>query len=99
MCGIAGFCNYDRDYTQNYSFWNKTLIDMRKSLAHRGSDNTGEYLREHIGLSHTRLSIRDISFGAQPIIRNISGVEYAIVYNGEVYNTDELKPEKNDFIP
>jgi len=39
------------------------------------------------------LSIRDLCFGAQPIIRNISGTEYVIVYNGEIYNTDELMPE------
>jgi len=93
MCGIAGFCNFDIDYTQNREYWNQILIDMRKAIVHRGSDNTGEYLRKNIGLSHTRLSIRDLCFGAQPIIRNINGVEYVIVYNGEIYNTDELMPE------
>jgi len=93
MCGIAGFCNYSIDYTQNKEYWINTLVSMRKSIAHRGSDNTGEFLRKHVGLGHTRLSIRDLSFGAQPIVRNIGGVEYAIIYNGEIYNTDELTPE------
>lgn len=93
MCGIAGFCNYSIDYTQNKVYWIKTLVNMRKSIAHRGSDNTGELLRKHVGFGHTRLSIRDLSFGAQPIVRNIGGVEYAIIYNGEIYNTDELTPE------
>lgn len=93
MCGIAGFCNFNIDYTQNSGYWNNILIDMRKAIAHRGSDNTGEYLREHVGLGHTRLSIRDLCFGAQPILRNINGIEYVIVYNGEIYNTDELMPE------
>lgn len=96
MCGIAGFCNYSADYTQNENFWNKILIDMRKAVAHRGCDNTGEYLRKNVGLSHTRLSIRDLCFGAQPIIRKINGFEYVIVYNGEIYNTDELTPELTD---
>ncbi len=93
MCGIAGFCNYSMDFTQDKGFWNNTLINMRKSIAHRGSDNTGEFLRKQVGLSHTRLSIRDLCLGAQPIVRNINGVEYVIVYNGEIYNTDELMPE------
>lgn len=93
MCGIAGFCNFDINYTEDKGFWNDTLINMRKSIAHRGSDNVGEYLRKHVGLGHTRLSIRDLSLGAQPIIRSISGTEYVIVYNGEIYNTDELMPE------
>lgn len=93
MCGIAGFCNFDIDFTVNREYWNNILIDIRKSIAHRGKDNVGEYLRSHIGLSHTRLSIRDLCFGKQPIIRNINNKEYVIVYNGEIYNTDELMPD------
>lgn len=93
MCGIAGFCNFYSDYTENREYWNKVLTDMRRAVAHRGSDNTGEYLRKNVGLSHTRLAIRDLCNGAQPIIKNISGREFAIVYNGEIYNTDELMPE------
>ncbi|MEA4831381.1 MAG: asparagine synthase (glutamine-hydrolyzing) [Oscillospiraceae bacterium] len=92
MCGIAGFCNYERNFTDQYGLWNDILIKMRKAVAHRGSDQTGEYLKSHVGLGHTRLSIRDISGGAQPIVRNICGTEYAIIYNGEIYNIDELKP-------
>ena len=91
MCGIAGFCGFGQNYTDNYTFWAKILVDMRKSIAHRGSDNTGEFLESHIGLSHTRLSIRDLSNGAQPIIRRKSGNKYVIIYNGEIYNADELK--------
>jgi len=93
MCGIAGFCSFDIDYTQNKEFWNHILIKMRESIAHRGKDNTGEFLRKHIGFGHTRLSIRDLCFGRQPIIRSIGDTEYVIVYNGEIYNTDELVPE------
>ena len=91
MCGIAGFCGFRQNYTENSAFWAKILIDMRKSIAHRGSDNTGEFLASHIGLSHTRLSIRDLSNGAQPIIREQNGKKYVIIYNGELYNADELK--------
>jgi len=93
MCGIAGFCNFVIDFEEKGEYWNRILIDMRKSVAHRGSDNVGEYLREHVGLSHTRLSIRDLCNGMQPIVRVKNNKEYVIVYNGEIYNTDELTPE------
>lgn len=93
MCGIAGFCGFFQNYTYNCEYWSKILVDMRKSIVRRGSDNTGEYLDSHIGLSHTRLSIRDLSNGAQPIVREQNGGKFVIVYNGEIYNTDELKSE------
>ena len=93
MCGIAGFCGFRQNFTENYKYWTKVLIDMRSSIAHRGCDNTGEYLTPHLGFSHTRLSIRDLSNGAQPIIREYNGSRYVIIYNGEIYNTDELKQE------
>jgi len=92
MCGIAGFCNFNLDYTEQTEYWLNTLINMRKSIAHRGRDDQGEYLRKHIGLCHSRLSIRDLCFGRQPIIRTVGGYDYVIVYNGEIYNTDELVP-------
>ncbi len=92
MCGIAGFCCFERDLLQDFGFWQKTLIDMRASIAHRGNDSAGEYLCDHAGLSHARLSIRDLALGTQPLVRKIGGVEYVIVYNGEIYNVDELKP-------
>jgi asparagine synthase (glutamine-hydrolysing) len=66
---------------------------MRKSIAHRGKDEAGEYLRSNVGLSQARLSIRDLKTGRQPIVRKIHGCEYAIVYNGEIYNSDEIKSE------
>ena len=66
---------------------------MHEKLIHRGGDASGIYLTPHAGLSHQRLSIRDITHGAQPMIRHRDGADYAIVYNGEIYNTDELIPE------
>ncbi|WP_099204438.1 asparagine synthase (glutamine-hydrolyzing) [Scatolibacter rhodanostii] len=90
MCGIAGFCNYTVDLMNSRQYWQKSLVDMRLAIAHRGPDSSGEYLRQHIGLSHARLSIRDLMLGSQPMIRSRFNQEYAIVYNGEIYNTDEL---------
>lgn len=91
MCGIAGFCNFGRNNLSDTVRNLNILDDMSKSLAHRGHDNFGKYLKEHCGFCHSRLSIRDIANGNQPMIKNISGREYAICYNGEIYNTKELK--------
>lgn len=111
MCGIAGFCNLDQPLLADKPYWEKILHDMHQSLAHRGNDNFGITLFEHAGLSHARLSIRDIAGGSQPMIRfkhthsgspahSIYHMDFtekkdvcAIVYNGEIYNTDELLPE------
>lgn len=65
---------------------------MRRALAHRGSDQTGEYLEQTVGLAHTRLSIRDVEGGIQPMYRKSGNSDYIIVYNGEIYNTEELVP-------
>lgn len=93
MCGIAGFSCFDNDYTKKSGYWTDILIQMRKSIAHRGNDTTGQWLDKNIGLSQTRLTIRDLTGGNQPIIRQRNGVTYAIIYNGEIYNTDELNTD------
>ena len=93
MCGIAGFCQFEEDLTCAKERWTQVLTDMREALAHRGKDQTGEYLDRDAGLAHTRLSIRDLSGGIQPMVRRSEGKEYGIVYNGEVYNTEELIPD------
>ena len=88
MCGIAGFCNFEADFLKNAEMWTEVLKDMRTAIAHRGHDQVGEYLRRNVGFAHTRLSIRDIAGGAQPMSRRQGERECAIVYNGEIYNAD-----------
>ncbi len=90
MCGISGFCCLKQNYLEKRPYWEDILNNMHTRLSRRGNDNFGTYLRRQIGLSHARLSIRDIANGAQPMVRQIKQAEYAIVYNGEIYNTDEL---------
>lgn len=93
MCGIAGFCEFDEDFTQEQLCWSSVLTKMRETLAHRGRDQTGAYLARNVGLSHTRLSIRDLAGGGQPMVRKVGDRDVVIVYNGEIYNTDRLVPE------
>ena len=93
MCGIAGFCNYKKDYLRERTHWEKILTDMWQSIRRRGNDNHGIFLSAHIGLAHSRLSIRDIQCGTQPMTRTVHDHTCTIVYNGEIYNTEELKAE------
>ena len=90
MCGIAGFCNFQKNFLYEQDKWQRVLVEMREAIAHRGPDQTGEYLRRTVGLAHTRLSIRDLSGGAQPLVRRAHGEEYGIVYNGTAAQNTQL---------
>ena len=83
MCGINGVISKQHVQIRQHS-----IEKMNKTLNHRGPDDHGVYLQEHIGLGHTRLSILDLSSaGHQPMIYD----EKVIVYNGEVYNFKEIR--------
>ena len=96
MCGIAGFYNSSDCYTANPEKWNRILTSMRAVLSHRGSDEYGSYLSDCVGFAHARLAIRDLATGTQPIVRSFAGCEFAIIYNGELYNTEEIKKKLSD---
>lgn len=94
MCGIVGFCNFNKNYILEKDIFENILKNMHNSIKRRGNDNFGEYIEKYACLGHTRLSIRDLSEkGKQPLIANFENNEFAISYNGEIYNTDELKKE------
>ena len=60
---------------------------------HRGPDDSGVFLNRHAGLSHARLSIIDLVTGHQPMEKEVGGRTFSIAYNGELYNTEELRKE------
>ncbi len=94
MCGIAGFCDFKSDFLASETQQQEQiahLVAMRQAIAHRGQDQNGEYLAQQVGLSHARLSIRDIAGGKQPMTRWRDGAAYTIVFNGEIYNNQELR--------
>jgi len=62
---------------------------MVGALYHRGPDESGFYLDDHVGLGHARLSIIDLPGGTQPIHNEDRSLW--IVYNGETYNYPELR--------
>lgn len=90
MCGIAGFFQSHFDFTA-YPIWEERLYRMKNSLLHRGPDANDLVLFPHAGLAHTRLSIIDLACGNQPMSGNYQGHLATIVYNGELYNTRELR--------
>lgn len=93
MCGISGFCNLHTDFLEKETHYRKLLSDMSDALYHRGPDSHGIYLTSHAGLSHTRLAIIDPNGGLQPMTRHYCDADFTIVYNGELYNTKELRDE------
>lgn len=96
MCGIAGFFNAYADYNARHQQTKNVIETMNKQLVHRGPDDNGIYISKTGALGHNRLSIIDLSSGHQPMIKTINGKSFGIVYNGEVYNMDELKEELQD---
>ncbi len=85
MCGVAGIF----DTRGEGRATPERLAAMTAALAHRGPDQKGLYLDDRVGLGHARLSIIDLTTGAQPI-PNETGTAW-IVLNGEIYNYPELK--------
>jgi asparagine synthase (glutamine-hydrolysing) len=91
LCGIAGFIDFTKNFPAEYEKYSKIVKNMGKSLALRGPDDSGEYLHDHVAFAHRRLCVIDPGGGAQPMKKVIDGQEYVIVYNGELYNTQEIR--------
>ncbi|MGC2742049.1 MAG: asparagine synthase (glutamine-hydrolyzing) [Candidatus Angelobacter sp.] len=90
MCGIAGFWQTKRQA----EIPAETLLRMGTALKHRGPDDSGVFYDDStgLGLAHRRLSILDLSpAGHQPMTSH-SG-RYLIIFNGEVYNFEEIRRE------
>ncbi len=87
MCGFAGIVNFNKDISNEFSI----IRNMSEILSKRGPDEDGLYFSRHANLAHRRLSIIDIDNGKQPMRYSIDGSTYTIVYNGQLYNCDELK--------
>lgn len=66
---------------------------MSLAMKERGPDQDGMYFEPHAALLHRRLAIIDIENSRQPMTREVGGIKYTICYNGELYNTDDLKRE------
>ena len=97
MCGIAGFTNFKEKNTKKES--KKIIGEMYEKLSNRGPDEDGIYVGNKIIFGHKRLIVIDPESGKQPMKYMYQGSEYIIVYNGQIYNCDELRNllKKNGF--
>lgn len=91
MCGITGWLNWDGGLDSRQS--RRTLSKMIETLELRGPDDSGSYIKSQVAFGHRRLSVVDPKNGAQPMVRKYGQYEYVITYNGELYNTLELRTE------
>lgn len=89
MCGIAGWIERDCKISER----SEKLNNMSLTLERRGPDENGLYINGDLALIHRRLSVIDRENGKQPMATRYGGVTYVIVYNGELYNTAELREE------
>ena len=97
MCGIVGFTNYDGNMRNEEA--GRVLSNMNNTLSKRGPDENGIYIKEDICIAHRRLIVIDPEGGKQPMICKYLGNTYVITYNGQIYNTRELREtlEKSGF--
>ena len=84
MCGFVGFVDKEKNKQ-------KIIKDMANMIKHRGPDSDGYFCDENVALGFRRLSIIDLNNGSQPIYNEDN--TKVIVFNGEIYNYEELKTE------
>lgn len=87
MCGIAGILHLDGAPASH-----ALLRAMTDAIAHRGPDGEGHYVEGSLGLGHRRLSIIDLSPAGHQPMATPDG-RFLLVYNGEIYNFQELRTE------
>jgi asparagine synthase (glutamine-hydrolysing) len=90
MCGITGFLTSSAETELDMKL---AVARMADQLVHRGPDDAGVWVDPQAGIAfgHRRLSILDLSPEGHQPMHSESG-RYMIVFNGEVYNFDELRP-------
>jgi asparagine synthase (glutamine-hydrolysing) len=87
MCAIAGLIGLD------YS--DRILQSMLRTMVRRGPDASDHVLMEDCALLHARLAVVDPDGGKQPMTIPWGAEEYTIIYNGELYNSAELRKQLN----
>ena len=85
MCSICGEICFEKSPS--------LIPQMNESMSHRGPDSSGIFNDKCAFLGHNRLAVMDPENGKQPMSVVYGNKRYTIVYNGEIYNTDELKKE------
>ncbi|OCC15597.1 Asparagine synthetase (glutamine-hydrolyzing) [Dissulfuribacter thermophilus] len=87
MCGIGGVLWKSQPATK------KDLETIGSLIKHRGPDEHGIFLRDNLGLIHSRLSIIDLKGGRQPLCADNPNI--VLIANGEIYNFKEIREQLN----
>ncbi len=88
MCGFCGYVNFKNDITDE-----KIIEKMNNTLKKRGPNAQNVFINDNVAIGHARLSIIDVALGHQPMSKVHNNNEYTIAYNGEMYNTKEIRDE------
>lgn len=89
MCGITGWIDWRQDLRKE----EKQVKQMAETLNRRGPDDMNVWTTTHAAFGHARLVVVDPENGVQPMSRTYKNKTYTIVYNGELYNTEEIRKE------
>ncbi|TQR21606.1 asparagine synthase (glutamine-hydrolyzing) [Psychrobacillus vulpis] len=89
MCGITGWVHFKKDLRNELPAVKK----MTETLKKRGPDDNNIWSAAHTLLGHRRLTVVDPIGGKQPMVKNYQSNQYTLSYNGELYNTEELRKE------
>lgn len=91
MCGICGIHGLEK-------IDNPTAVvrRMNAAMAHRGPDASGEYVTPEVALGHQRLSIIDLTTAANQPMHSPDG-RYVLIFNGELYNYQEIRAQIDDY--
>ena len=85
MCAIAGILDLRCE--------DRTKENMLATMRRRGPDGNGVYQNENCTLLHARLAVIDPAGGKQPMALDWAGETYILCYNGELYNTEDIRRE------
>ncbi|ARI78059.1 asparagine synthase (glutamine-hydrolyzing) [Halobacillus mangrovi] len=87
MCGIVGWIDYQHKINEKAPI----LDRMADTLRHRGPDDYQKWLEGPAAFGHQRLIVVDPAGGKQPMVREARDEKYVLCYNGELYNTDDVR--------
>ncbi|WP_054696444.1 asparagine synthase (glutamine-hydrolyzing) [Syntrophomonas palmitatica] len=87
MCGIVGWVGF-KDRSEDVM---EIIKNMADQLVHRGPDAEGFWFSEQAALGHRRLVVVDPEGGKQPMVSANGNYKYTLVYNGELYNTEDIR--------
>lgn len=89
MCSINGMVSFSAPERVS----GEAVLRAGAALSHRGPDAAGSFFAPGVGFYHNRLAVMDPEGGAQPMRAFFGGNWYTIIYNGEIYNSAELRAE------